>query len=132
MNKLNFAFSFCGVFCVCFTKLAIVLFYYRVFTLPGFRKIVIFTLVFMGLYTLALFIIFLLGFSCIPVYTTNEMIIVGGGVCVYTNTFNWIDVAIHILTDLWIFLLPLKVLWNLQLPLKKKIGLGFILCIGCG
>lgn len=43
----------------------------------------------------------------------------------------WISVAVaHMGTEIMILLLPLPMVWTLQLPLRRKIGLSFLFALG--
>ncbi|CAI7609031.1 unnamed protein product [Penicillium glandicola] len=55
---------------------------------------------------------------------------VGPGKCVNINLFYLCNAALNIVTDLLTYTLPIKVIFNLQMPQKQKLVLGFILCLG--
>ncbi|GIK03824.1 hypothetical protein Aspvir_007898 [Aspergillus viridinutans] len=52
------------------------------------------------------------------------------GHCVGINIFYLSNAALNILTNLLTYSLPINVLLKLQMPLKQKFALGFILCLG--
>ncbi|KAB8238265.1 hypothetical protein ETB97_008311 [Aspergillus alliaceus] len=52
------------------------------------------------------------------------------GKCVDINVFYLANAALNILTDILTYTLPLGVIFKLQVPVKQKIALGFILCVG--
>ena len=46
-----------------------------------------------------------------------------GGKCLPTRTPYLISGSLNTFTDFYVFLLPIKSVWNLQLPRRQKIGL---------
>ncbi|KAE8153028.1 hypothetical protein BDV25DRAFT_44758 [Aspergillus avenaceus] len=52
------------------------------------------------------------------------------GKCVNINIFYLANAALNILTDVLTYSLPLQVIWKLQVPMKQKAALAFILCVG--
>ncbi|KAG2413164.1 hypothetical protein HFD88_002353 [Aspergillus terreus] len=52
------------------------------------------------------------------------------GKCVNINIFYLANAALNILTDLMTYTLPLGVIFKLQMPVKQKVALGMILCLG--
>ncbi|CAG7981445.1 unnamed protein product [Penicillium salamii] len=54
----------------------------------------------------------------------------GPGKCVDINLFYLCNAALNIVTDVLTYTLPIKVIFNLQVPQKQKFVLGVILCLG--
>ncbi|KAH8433352.1 putative integral membrane protein Pth11-like [Aspergillus melleus] len=52
------------------------------------------------------------------------------GKCVEINVFYLANAALNIVTDLLTYTLPARVIFRLQMPMKQKIALAFILCLG--
>ncbi|KAE8381288.1 hypothetical protein BDV26DRAFT_255707 [Aspergillus bertholletiae] len=52
------------------------------------------------------------------------------GTCVAINVFYLANAALNILTDVMTYSLPLRVIYKLQVPVKQKVALVFILSIG--
>ncbi|KAI9041105.1 putative integral membrane protein Pth11-like [Aspergillus affinis] len=52
------------------------------------------------------------------------------GKCVQINVFYLANTALNILTDLLSYSLPARIIFRLQMPMKQKIALAFILCLG--
>lgn len=50
--------------------------------------------------------------------------------CVNINAFYLANAATNIATDLLAYLLPMKLVKNLQIPRKQKIAVGVMLCLG--
>ncbi|KAH9219720.1 hypothetical protein DL95DRAFT_482812 [Leptodontidium sp. 2 PMI_412] len=51
------------------------------------------------------------------------------GHCININLFYFANAGIHILTELLIYILPMRTLWKLHLPLRRRLGLCAILTI---
>ncbi|KAJ5333085.1 integral membrane protein PTH11 [Penicillium brevicompactum] len=54
----------------------------------------------------------------------------GPGKCVDINLFYLCNAALNIVTDVLTYTLPIKVIFNLQVPQKQKVVLAVILCLG--
>jgi hypothetical protein len=107
-------------------KLGILAFYYRVFVVPLFRKIVLATAAFVIAWGIGITVT--LGLVCRPIeafWDTNVK-----GDCLHLVEFTYFTNISNLITDIWIFLMPVPVIWHLQLQTKKKLLLCFIFCIG--
>lgn len=69
----------------------------------------------------------LLGTSCLPV---SILVPSTAGWCLDTLPVWYISSAISIATDVIIFCIPLPSVWKLQLPIKQKIMVILIFCLG--
>jgi hypothetical protein len=70
-----------------------------------------------------------LGFSCRPIqafWGEKE------GTCVNLVAFTYFTNITNLVTDLWIFALPIPIILGLQASREKKIGLCFLFSIGLG
>ncbi|KAE8349190.1 hypothetical protein BDV28DRAFT_163822 [Aspergillus coremiiformis] len=67
-------------------------------------------------------------FQCRPIQKAWKPTLPGN--CVQINVFYLANAALNILTDVLTYTLPLGVIFKLQVPIKQKIALGFILCVG--
>ncbi|KIX08833.1 uncharacterized protein Z518_03490 [Rhinocladiella mackenziei CBS 650.93] len=68
-------------------------------------------------------------FQCRPIraaWDTN----VQNAKCVNINAFYLANAGTNIGTDLLTYLLPMRLVWHLQLPRKQKIAVGVMLCLG--
>ena len=111
---------------LCWTKISLLLMYYRIFRFPFFKRMA---------YAIGAFIIawgititFLFIFICVPVqklwYTDLP------GHCI-NQVGTWIaNAASTIVTDLAILVLPIPQVWKLQLRKPEKIALTFAFCLG--
>lgn len=69
----------------------------------------------------------LLGTSCLPV---SILVPSTAGWCLDTLPVWYISSAMSIATDVIIFCIPLPSVWKLQLPMKQKIMVILIFCLG--
>jgi hypothetical protein len=114
------------VFNLVWTKLSILLMYYRIFHFPYFKKMAYV----IGAFCIAwvITITFLFIFICVPVEKlwTPDL----PGHCI-DQVSTWISNACStILTDVLILLLPIPQVWKLQLRRPEKIGVTFAFCLG--
>ena len=110
-------------------KLALFLLYYRIFGLSRWTRIAIyFGIVFTGLYYLASIIVLIV--LCIPrrneSWTANPYV----ARCERAEVMGDVQGIFGLVSDLFIFVLPLPVLFRLQMSLKKKVGITAIFCTG--
>ncbi|KAK5456025.1 hypothetical protein LTS15_005344 [Exophiala xenobiotica] len=112
-----------------FTKMALLLLYYKVFPTQPFRKLVIASMVVCALYipTFALGI----ALHCIPIsYTWTSWTGETTGHCMNLNAFAWAHAIINIVFDIWIIILPVPQLFQLNLGTRKKVHLILMFSIG--
>ncbi|KAF4969553.1 hypothetical protein FSARC_3236 [Fusarium sarcochroum] len=69
----------------------------------------------------------LLGISCLPI---SFLVPSTAGWCLDTLPVWYISSAMSIATDVLIFCIPLPSVWKLQLPMKQKIMVILIFCLG--
>ncbi|KAK7417437.1 hypothetical protein QQX98_004556 [Neonectria punicea] len=108
------------------TKLSLLLMYYRIFHVPYFKKMAWYV----GTFVLAwvITVTFLFIFICIPVEKLWYPELPGR--CI-NQVATWIaNAASTILTDIIILLLPLQPIWKLQLGRQEKIGLSVAFGLG--
>ncbi|KAH6857044.1 hypothetical protein B0I37DRAFT_89178 [Chaetomium sp. MPI-CAGE-AT-0009] len=114
------------IFNLVWTKLAILLMYYRIFRFPYFKKMA---------YGIGGFVVawcitctFLFIFICVPVEKLWYPDLPGH--CI-DQVGTWIaNAASTILTDVIILLLPIPQVWKLQLRKPEKIGVTIAFCLG--
>lgn len=101
------------------TKLSLLLMYYRIFRVPYFKKMAWAVGVFVMCWVVC--ITFLFVFICVPVEKMWYPDIPGK--CI-NQVATWIaNAASTLLTDVVILMMPLPQLWSLQLGTREKIGL---------
>jgi hypothetical protein len=97
-----------------------------VFAVPVFRKVVIATAVFVFCWGIGITVT--LALVCRPIQAFWDLEI--KGTCLDLATFTYFTNISNLVTDFWIFLMPVPVIWHLQLQTKKKLLLSLIFCIG--
>jgi len=78
--------------------------------------------------------VIVIAFQCKPIpYAWNKSL--AGGKCVNVTAVFYSHAAINIVTDIVVYVMPMKTLWGISRPQKEKIGLvvmfgvGFFVCI---
>ena len=109
-------------------KLAILTFYYRVFITPAFRRVVLATIAFIVLWVLTITIV--LALECRPIAKFWNPLTPGK--CFNLVAFSYFTNISNLVTDVWIFLLPIPVIWRLQISNQQRLGLCCVFLIGLG
>ncbi|KAK2016456.1 integral membrane protein [Colletotrichum eremochloae] len=108
------------------TKLSLMLMYYRIFHIPFFKKMTWFVITFVFAWVICITFLFI--FICVPVEKLWYPQLPGH--CI-NQVATWIaNAASTIFTDLLILLLPLPQVWKLQLQKAEKIALTFAFGLG--
>ena len=108
-------------------KLSIILFLLRLFPVASFRPFAYITMfVVVGNYVPTAIISIV---SCNPPSKTWDLTIVKGS-CINKNAFYVASSVINVVTDIMIYLLPLRTVWTLQLPLRQRLGLLLVFMTG--
>jgi hypothetical protein len=108
------------------TKISILLMYYRIFRFPYFKKMAYGIGAFVVAWLVT--VIFLFIFICVPVEKLWYPDLPGH--CI-DQVGTWIaNAASTILSDVAILLLPIPQVWKLQLRRPEKIGVTFAFCLG--
>lgn len=111
---------------LCWTKLSLLLMYYRIFRTPAFKKVVICVGAFVVCWAFTATILFT--FICVPVQKLWYPDIPGH--CV-SELGVWLSNAgSTIFSDIVILLLPVPQIWRLNLRKEEKIGLTFVFGLG--
>ncbi|KAF4448605.1 hypothetical protein F53441_8024 [Fusarium austroafricanum] len=116
-------------FCLTATKLTFLIHYYRLMSVSNMRWVYIGAICFVSIFgTLQCIGSFLF---CIPLEAYWDPRVKGR--CFFNQTTLWtISGIIHIITDFAIIIMPLPIIWKLNLPLPQKLylsgifGLGFL------
>lgn len=111
-------------------KLSVLALYYRIFAAYKFRIIIIITAVVVVSWLLAMEI--LLGLGCRPVQGWWDATVAATATCVDKVAFTYSTNITNLLTDIWIFLMPIPIILGLQASRDKKIGLCFLFSVGLG
>jgi hypothetical protein len=126
VRKGDYVFSHFYDCALVFVKLGILAFYHRVFVVPLFRKIVKATAAFVIAWGIGITVA--LALACRPIEAYWDASVEGS--CLNLVHFTYFTNITNMITDIWIFLMPVPVIWHLQLQTKKKLLLCFIFSIG--
>jgi len=126
VRKGDYIFSHFYDFALVSVKLGILAFYYRVFVHPIFRKLVLATAAFVAAWGIGITVTLFL--ACRPLRSYWDVTVPGK--CLQMVNFVYFTNISNLITDIWIFLMPVPMIWHLQLQTKKKLLLSFIFCIG--
>ncbi|KAL4811894.1 hypothetical protein BDW67DRAFT_189207 [Aspergillus spinulosporus] len=114
------------VYNLVWTKMSILLFYYRIFHFPYFKRWAYVIGTFIVLWVICITFLFI--FICVPVEKLWYPQLPGR--CI-NQVATWIANAIStIVTDLAILILPIPQIWSLQLRLSEKMALTFAFSLG--
>ncbi|KAF2997010.1 hypothetical protein E8E14_004206 [Neopestalotiopsis sp. 37M] len=73
--------------------------------------------------------IFLLNFQCIPHEAIWDFTITDKA-CLPLNALQLTSATIHLVSDVAIFLLPQKIIWTLNMSLRKRLGVAVVFSLG--
>ncbi|KAJ8132373.1 hypothetical protein O1611_g1251 [Lasiodiplodia mahajangana] len=72
--------------------------------------------------------VFALCFTCVPFRSIYDFTVAGK--CIKKSDLEITSASIHFASDIVILILPQKVIWTLQMTLRKKVGVSFIFSLG--
>lgn len=114
---------------ILFAKLTVLAFYLNIFHINRtFRMVTLFTMVFVTMYLLAGLFTYI--FQCRPIKLSWEWSAPLPKICLNGIQQSASIGGFNIGTDLFIMLMPLPMVWKLQLSTKNKIGLSLIFALG--
>ncbi|KAJ5903625.1 hypothetical protein N7504_006008 [Penicillium tannophilum] len=122
----DYVFSHFYDWAIASTKLAILSLYYRIFSTVVFRRFVIGTAIFIVLWLAAMEIA--LGLQCLPVQRAWDASV--KGTCVDLVAFSYFTNITNLVTDIWVFLLPLPIIFRLHVTRQRKFELAGVFAIG--
>ncbi|ETS87820.1 hypothetical protein PFICI_01648 [Pestalotiopsis fici W106-1] len=109
------------------TKLSVLALYYRVFPVQAFRIVVILTAVFVVLWMITMEVV--LGFECRPI---QAWWLAAEGQCLNLVAFAYFTNITNLVSDMWIFAMPLPIILKLQTNTNKRLTLCFLFSVGLG
>lgn len=109
-----------------FVKYSILALYHRIFIVRRFQMVVKCSLVFLVLFQVASIIVSI--FSCVPVQ--SNWATVPGKKCIDKTSFYLAVFSLNIFTDFWILLLPVPMIFKLQMRLRQKLMLCALFGLG--
>ncbi|KAF2818403.1 hypothetical protein CC86DRAFT_433465 [Ophiobolus disseminans] len=114
-----------------FNKMAFVALYYRIFPMRRFRQACLVLGAISAGWTISYLMVCI--FQCTPVPRVYNRTI--PGTCINFAWHRWSNAVTNLLTDLSIFILPMPVIFNLNMSMGSRIGLvvlfsmGFFICL---
>ncbi|KAF3915618.1 hypothetical protein ABW21_db0208306 [Orbilia brochopaga] len=132
MRKMAFSAQILFIFCTTTTKISILYFYLRLSVSPNFRLLVYLGAAFV--FATGVSFIFVIVFQCMPISGYWDLTLPQSR-CVDESAANIANAVLNSVSDLYVFLLPIKSMLGLRLPLRQRIGivvlfsLGAVVCI---
>ncbi|RFU75455.1 wd repeat containing 82 [Trichoderma arundinaceum] len=110
---------------IAFTKLSVLALYHRIFITRTFRILVIGTACFVGAWVIVMEVV--LGFGCQPIQAWWDA---SQGKCIDKEAFTYFTNVTNMVTDIWIFMMPIPVILGLQAAKEKRAILCFMFGVG--
>lgn len=126
--KIAYAIEIIYYLCVNIIKVSIVLFYLRFAVKKPFERLCKGTIYLLLTFCLVCIIVILV--QCRPLYKAWDLTGMVPGTCINTTIFIYTTSALNIVLDVWILILPLKVLLSIQRPGREKSALLAIFALG--
>ncbi|PNP50261.1 hypothetical protein THARTR1_08969 [Trichoderma harzianum] len=123
--KGDYIFSHFYDIAIAFTKLSILALYYRIFITRKFRLIVLGTACFVCVWVIVMEVT--LGLGCRPIKAWWGE---AKGRCINKEAFTYFTNVTNMITDLWVFLMPIPVILGLQAAKEKRITLCLMFGVG--
>lgn len=114
--------------CVGLTKIAILLLYLRLIVQSTYRRVIWGVLIFVVASVLACLLASI--FQCTPIHKAWDTTGLVQGHCINVNTLFFANAGLDIFQDAIIYVLPMKMLWNLQVPNRQKFALMLVFAVG--
>jgi hypothetical protein len=113
-----------------FAKVSICCFYLRILPHQAIRIVVYCTMVFVAAYSFAGLLVII--FPCNPIAAAWDPVLAASPdtKCINRPADYFAQAGLNIVTDLFILILPMYNIWNLQLPIRQKITVSSIFAIG--
>ena len=111
---------------VAVVKVGILLFYWRVFIVPEFRRRVVMVGAIVLTSSTAIFFCFLVQCNPIPRFWADTE----DGYCINQVAFYIAGGSLNIASDILVLSLPIRQVWKLNAPLNQRIALVFLFCLG--
>ncbi|KAH7400777.1 hypothetical protein DE146DRAFT_475279 [Phaeosphaeria sp. MPI-PUGE-AT-0046c] len=126
--RVAYAIEIIYYLCVNITKVSIVLFYLRFAVKKPFERLCQGTICLLAAFCSVCIIVILA--QCRPLYKMWDLTGMVPGTCINTTIFIYTTSAMNIVLDVWILILPLKVLLSIQRPGREKTALLAIFALG--
>ncbi|TGO29828.1 hypothetical protein BPAE_0010g00110 [Botrytis paeoniae] len=114
--------------CVAVTKIAILILYLRLATSKVLRTLIWGVMAFVALTSLSCVIATI--FQCTPISKAWEQPVTDKGHCIQVNALFYANAGLDIFQDLVIYILPMKMLYSIQIPRRQKYALMIVFAVG--
>ncbi|MCJ1307713.1 hypothetical protein MMC25_001361 [Agyrium rufum] len=108
-------------------KFSFLAFYWRLFHVQSMKIPLFVTAALVAVWMVAIFVVAI--FSCWPIHGFWELTLANRK-CINTEQFYLAQSVYSIITDLMILILPMPIVWNLQISRGQKIGITSIFLVG--
>ncbi|RSL60766.1 hypothetical protein CEP54_006575 [Fusarium duplospermum] len=109
-------------------KMCFLLFYFRLSSSTNFRRALWAIIVFHVVTTIVIWLLY--GLQCRPIAAFYEPEKYPGVKCLDTNVTYFVPYTLNMTTDLLILILPLPVIWSLQMTVQRRLGVLAVLTTG--
>ncbi|ESZ95479.1 hypothetical protein SBOR_4133 [Sclerotinia borealis F-4128] len=114
--------------CVAVTKVAILILYLRLATSKILRNIIWGSMAFVILTSFSFVIATV--FQCTPISKAWEQPATDNGHCIQVNAMFYANAGLDIFQDLVIYVLPMRMLYQIQIPKRQKYALMVVFAVG--
>ena len=136
LSKMVYAGNIPYLVIISMTKTSILLFYFRLFGTPGtrqgFKKLLNITQALVLIWFIASLITGI--FRCHPIDVMWDPVAVASPnirkYCIDDAAYYVSTSAFNVALDFWILVLPLSIVWTLQLSARRKVGLSVVFLLG--
>jgi hypothetical protein len=113
-----------------FAKISICCLYLRLSPERTFRLLVYVVIGFVVAYSISSILVII--FACNPIAATWDLALIALPTtrCINQSAAYLAQAGINIFADLLIFILPMRTIWGLQLPLRQKISVCSVFAVG--
>ncbi|KAF7884061.1 uncharacterized protein EAF01_011484 [Botrytis porri] len=114
--------------CVAVTKIAILILYLRLATSKVLRSLIWGVMAFVALTSLSCVVATI--FQCTPISKAWEQPVTDKGSCIQINALFYANAGLDIFQDLVIYILPMRMLYSIQIPRRQKYVLMIVFAVG--
>ncbi|KAJ6263710.1 hypothetical protein Dda_2280 [Drechslerella dactyloides] len=131
VNKVriwSFATQLTFTWSVSLTKFSILLFYLRFCTTTSFERAIYASMAFLGAWLITW--TFLIIFQCVPISAYWRLPKAGDKCITLQNELHLLHGCTNLFTDILVLLLPVPIVWTLQMPMRQKLMLVGVFTLG--
>lgn len=114
--------------CVAVTKVAILILYLRLATSRTLRMLIYGVMVFVVLTSFSCVVATI--FQCTPIPKAWEYPPTSNGSCIHVNSMFYANAGLDIFQDCIIYVLPMRMLYYIQIPKRQKYALMIVFAVG--